>query len=100
MLKFVHFHILFIVKFSYISSYGWSSLWLRHKTDPKKHRVDIIIYHIMLKQGVCHTVAFQFTLNIKYLKAKEELWKLKYFNEPTYNIQKNPSKKPKSFKIL
>ncbi len=54
----------------------------------------------MLKQGVCHTVAFQFTLKIKYLKAKEELWKLKYFNTSTYNIQKNPSKKPKSFKIL
>jgi hypothetical protein len=29
------------------------------------------------KKGVCHTVALAFTLN--YLKAKEKLWKLKYF---------------------
>jgi hypothetical protein len=27
----------------------------------------------------------------KYLKAKEEeLWKLKYFTMPKYNLQKNP----------
>ncbi len=31
------------------------------------------------KQGVCHTAALPFTLESKYLKAKEELWKLKYF---------------------
>jgi hypothetical protein len=38
----------------------------------------------------------------KYLKAKEEeLWKLKYFTMPKYDLQKIPSKrKPKSFKIL
>jgi len=30
------------------------------------------------KQGVCHIVALPFTLK-KYVKAKEELWKLKYF---------------------
>ncbi len=30
------------------------------------------------KQGVCHTAALPFTLKSKYLKAKEELWKLKY----------------------
>jgi hypothetical protein len=30
------------------------------------------------KQGVCHTPALPFTLKSKYLKAKEELWKLKY----------------------
>jgi hypothetical protein len=36
----------------------------------------------------------------KYLKAKEELWKLKYFTMQTYNLQKNLQKKPKSFKIL
>jgi hypothetical protein len=33
----------------------------------------------------------------KYLKAKEELWKLKYFTMPKYNLQKNP---PKETKIL
>jgi hypothetical protein len=38
----------------------------------------------------------------KYLKAKEELWKLKYFTMQKYNLQKNPLplKKPKSFKII
>jgi hypothetical protein len=30
------------------------------------------------KQGVCHIVALPFTLK-RYLKAREELWKLKYF---------------------
>jgi hypothetical protein len=28
----------------------------------------------------------------KYLKAKEELWKFKYFTMQTYNNQKNPSR--------
>jgi len=31
-----------------------------------------------LTRGVAHCVALPFTLK-KYLKAKEELWKLKYF---------------------
>jgi hypothetical protein len=31
-----------------------------------------------MNKGVCHTVALPFTLKM-YLKAKEELWKLKYF---------------------
>jgi hypothetical protein len=35
----------------------------------------------------------------KYLKAKGELWKSKYFTMQKYNLQKNPLKKPKSFKI-
>jgi hypothetical protein len=31
-----------------------------------------------------------------YLKAKEEeLWKLKYFTMPKYNLQKNPLKETK-----
>jgi hypothetical protein len=33
----------------------------------------------IFKQGVCHTLASPFTLK-KYLKAKEELWKLKIFH--------------------
>jgi hypothetical protein len=37
-----------------------------HKIEKKK------------KGGGCHTVALPFTFK-KYLKAKEELWKLKYF---------------------
>jgi hypothetical protein len=28
----------------------------------------------------------------KYLKAKEELWKFKYFSMQKYNLQKNPKK--------
>jgi len=40
------------------------------------------------KQGM----ALPFALK-KYLKAKEELWKLKYFTMQKYNRQKNPPKK-------
>jgi hypothetical protein len=37
----------------------------------------------------------------QYLKAKEELWKLKYYTMQKYNLQKILQKrKPKSFKIL
>jgi hypothetical protein len=36
----------------------------------------------------------------KYLKAKDELWKLKYFTMQQYNLQKILKKKSKSFKIL
>ncbi len=35
----------------------------------------------------------------KYLKAKEELWKLKYFTMQKYNLQKILQKKPKLFKL-
>jgi hypothetical protein len=46
------------------------------------------------QQGVCHIVAFPFTLKKKYLKAKEEeLWKLKYFIMQKYNLQKKASKR-------
>ncbi len=31
----------------------------------------------------------------KYLKAKEELWKSKYFTMKKYNLQKNPLKETK-----
>jgi hypothetical protein len=33
--------------------------------------------------------------NKKYLKAKEELWKLKYFTMQKHNFQKNPLKETK-----
>jgi hypothetical protein len=33
---------------------------------------------------VCHTMALPFTLKKKYLKAKDELWKLKYFINAKY----------------
>jgi hypothetical protein len=31
----------------------------------------------------------------KYLKAKEKLWKIKYFTMQKYNLQKNPLKETK-----
>jgi hypothetical protein len=48
---------------------------------------------------VWHIAALPFTLN-KYLKAKEKLWKFKYFNMQKYNLKEKPfKKKAKSFKI-
>jgi hypothetical protein len=44
------------------------------------------------KQWVCHIVAFAIYIK-KYLKAKEELWKLKYFT--INHLQKNPLKQTK-----
>jgi hypothetical protein len=37
--------------------------------------------------GVTLCVAFAIYYIHKYLKAKEELWKLKYFTMQTYNLQ-------------
>jgi hypothetical protein len=39
-------------------------------------------------QGVCHTVALPFTLKKYLIKAKEELWKVKYFAMQKCNLQK------------
>jgi len=39
------------------------------------------------EQGMSHTVALPIYIK-KYLKAKEELWKLKYFTKQKYNLQK------------
>jgi hypothetical protein len=49
-------------------------------------------------RGVSHCGLAIYIKN--YLKAKEELWKLKYFTMQKYNLQKILQKKPKSFKIL
>jgi hypothetical protein len=49
--------------------------------------------------GVSHTVGFAIYIK-KYLRAKEELWKLKYFTMQKYNLQKILYKKPKSFQTL
>jgi hypothetical protein len=43
---------------------------------------------IPIQQGVCHTVAFAIYMKPN-LKAKEELWKLKYFTMQKYNLQKS-----------
>jgi hypothetical protein len=52
-----------------------------------------------IQQGMCHTAALPFTLR-KYLKAKEELWKLKYFTMPKHNLHKNPLKETKSLQDI
>jgi hypothetical protein len=36
----------------------------------------------------------------KYLTAKEELWKLKYFTMQTNNLQKNPLKETKIIQVI
>jgi hypothetical protein len=55
--------------------------------------------HKLHKQGLCQKCGLAIYIK-KYLKAKEELWKLKYFTMQKYNFQKILQKKPKSFKIL
>jgi hypothetical protein len=37
---------------------------------------------------------------LKYLKAKEELWKFKYFTMQKYNLQKNPLQETKIFQDI
>jgi hypothetical protein len=50
---------------------------------------------ISIKQrGVYYTVGLAIYMK-KYLKAKEELWKLKYFTMQKYNLQLNPLKETK-----
>jgi hypothetical protein len=36
----------------------------------------------------------------KYLKAKEELWNLKYFTMKKYNLQNNPLKETKILQYI
>jgi hypothetical protein len=41
------------------------------------------------KQGVCHhTCGLAIYNKKKYLKAKEDLWKIKYFSMQKYNLKK------------
>jgi hypothetical protein len=47
----------------------------------------------VLTRGVSH---YGLAIYIKkYRKAKEEVWKLKYFTMQKYNLQKNPLKETK-----
>jgi hypothetical protein len=64
------------------------------------HCTTCVFYEDQYNKGVCHTVALPFAFKKKYLKAKEELWKLKYFTKPKYDLQKILQKKPKSLTIL
>jgi hypothetical protein len=51
-----------------------------------------------MKQGVCDTGLAIYIK--KYLKAKKELHKLKYFTMQKYNLQKNPLKETKIFQDI
>ncbi len=59
-----------------------------------RSRVRSQNYFTWRKQEVCHTVAFAIYIK-KYLKAKDELWKLKYFTMQKCNFQRNPLKETK-----
>jgi hypothetical protein len=50
-----------------------------------------------IEQGVCHTVAIAIYIIKMYLKAREELWKLKLFHHSKNlpNLQNNPLKEIK-----
>ncbi len=95
---------------THITNIGNLSSWLNHY----EFLYIVMVFGIRLSifvmlnfiwnKEVCHNVALPFTFQ-KYLKAKEELWKLKYFTMQNYNLQKilskkKKKKKPKSFKIL
>jgi hypothetical protein len=54
------------------------------------HQISLMVLMIHkcgINEEVCHILALPFTLK-KYLKAKEEVWKLKYFTMQKYNLQK------------
>jgi hypothetical protein len=52
-----------------------------------------------LTKGVCHTITLPLALK-KYLKAKEELWKLKNISpSKKYNLPKNPLKETKILQV-
>jgi hypothetical protein len=48
------------------------------------------IFDAIKTRGVSHC-GLAIYIN-KYLKAEDELWKLKYFTLQKYNLKKNPSK--------
>jgi hypothetical protein len=55
-------------------------------------------HHTIEKQtrGVSHCGGLTIYIGKKYLKTKEELWKLKYFTmQKKYNLQKYPLKETK-----
>jgi hypothetical protein len=60
------------------------------------HRYEV--QQLIKTRGVSH---YGLAIYIKkYLKTKEELWKLKYFIVQKYNLPKILEKEPKSFKLL
>jgi hypothetical protein len=67
----------------------WSPLWVTLVQYWMLHTTSSypIVFKMFGKHGACHTEALQFYIK-KYLKAKEELWKLKYFTMQKCNLQK------------
>jgi hypothetical protein len=61
--------------------------------------LNVTLISVIYQQGVCHTVALPFTTK-SIFKAKEELWKFKYFTMQNYNLQKNPLKETKTFQDI
>jgi hypothetical protein len=57
-----------------VYKFSWLKFQLTYKSPSGNPRTTTWLE----KQGVCHNVALPFTLK-KYLKAKEELWKVNYF---------------------
>ncbi len=51
------------------------------------HKCGILSFH-MKTRGVSHCGLCHFKIKTRYLKAKEEFWKLKYFTMQKYNLQK------------
>jgi hypothetical protein len=59
---------------------GHGIKWFKYQLTQQKHT------HTNLTRGVPHCGLAIYIK--KYLMAKEELWKLKYFTMPKYNLQK------------
>jgi hypothetical protein len=75
--------------FACLAAFPLSCLSLSHKHPQISHAeipCSLLLLHkcTQIQQGVCHTVALPFTLKSTYLKATEELWKLKYFTMQKY----------------
>jgi hypothetical protein len=77
---------------------GAGSMWRTKSKQPSTNSTTILLLY-QRTRGVSHDGLAIYIK--KYLKAKEELWKLKYFTMQEYNLQKNPLKEnQKPFKIL
>jgi hypothetical protein len=64
------------------------SLYLKAPTHAKRCFYDLKGPSTIQTWGVSYCVALPFTWKSMYLKAKEELWKLKYFTMQKYDLQK------------
>jgi len=64
-------------------------------TTTTKETFDIKFYNTYRTRGVSYCGLAIYIK--KYVNAKEELWKLKYFTMQKYNLKKNPLKETKIF---